>query len=114
MTVARFHRRTFGAHRAPLQLRSAKRTFAHRRIPRICAASGRSAFNAFPKIRDVFGDDCFRSGNLLPTQGERLPRDRLQRIDIVQINALYVVYTWIDITRYCDVDDENRTIDPIT
>ena len=59
----------------------------------------------------MFGDNVFGSGNLLTAQGERLPRNRLQGIDVVKINGFQLVNVGIDIARHGDIDDEERALD---
>src|SRR5437762_14254362 len=66
--------------------------------------------NRINEIRDMFGDDRFRGGDLLAPEGQRLLRDRLQRIDVVKVNALHLVYPWIDVAWYGDIDDKKRPI----
>src|SRR5439155_15814200 len=33
-----------------------------------------------------------------------------QRIDVVKVNALYLVYPWIDVAWYGDIDDKKRPV----
>src|SRR4030095_5104647 len=68
------------------------------------------AKNRIGKIRHVFGNDRFRSGDLLPSEGKRLLSDRLQRIDVVKINAVQLIYAGIDIARDGDVYDKKRPV----
>src|SRR5205823_11653330 len=82
----------FGAHRAPLQFRRAQRTIAHEGRLRRLRGPIQPARNRIDEVGYVFGDDRLRSSNLLATQRERLLRDRLQRIDVVKINAIQLVY----------------------
>src|SRR6184192_4455834 len=65
------------------------------------------------KIRDVLDNDRFGGGDLLAAQRQRLLGDRLQRIDIVKINALYFVYVRIDIARHRYVDDKQRPVEAV-
>ena len=69
--------------------------------------------NRSDKVRDMFGDDFFRRGDLLASEPKRLICHRLQRIDVIKINAFHFIYVGIDITRDSNVDDEKRTIDTI-
>ena len=62
------------------------------------------------KIGDVFGDDLLARRDLLAAQRERLLGDRLQRIDIVKINAIHFIHLGRDIARHRDIDDEKRPI----
>ena len=54
-------------------------------------------FNAFsPKtraeIRDMLGDDLFARRHLLAPHGQGLLRDRLERVDIVKIDAIHLIH----------------------
>ena len=64
-------------------------------------------------VCDMLGNDRFGRGYLLPAHCQRLLRYRPQRINIVKIDALYLVHGRIDIARNGDIDDEKRTIDAI-
>src|SRR5438105_6275115 len=61
----------------------------------------------------MFSDDCFRDADLLASKRKRLLRDRLQRIDVVKINAFHFIYVWMDVTRHRDINNEERTVDAI-
>ena len=66
------------------------------------------------KIRHMFRNDFIPGGDLLPSQGERLFRDRLQGIYIVKINSFHLIHLGSDITWHCDINNEKRSIKPIT
>src|ERR1700736_1192804 len=72
----------------------------------------RSARNQFIKLSDVLGNDLLGCGNLFPASGQRLLGDRLQRIDVVEINAVESVHIRSNITRDGDIDNEEWPIDP--
>src|SRR3989442_15597606 len=103
----------FGGHRPPLQLRRAQRTIGDRGMFGSSRIPLQATRNRINEIRDMFGDDRFRGGDLLASESKRLLRDRLQRIDVVKVNALHLVYPWIDVARHRDVDDEKWSINPI-
>ena len=65
------------------------------------------------EIIHMFRDDFLAGGDLLTPQGERLLRDRLQRIDIVKKNAFHLVHIGRDVPRHRDINDEKRPIEPI-
>src|SRR5947207_1912835 len=65
------------------------------------------------EICAMLGNDRFGRSYLLPAHCQRLLRYRPQRINIVKIDALYLVHGRIDIARDGDIDDEKRTIDAI-
>src|SRR5215212_1563377 len=50
----------------------------------------------------------------LPSRGERLIGDRLERIDVVKVDAFHFVHVRRHITRHCDIDDEERTVPALT
>src|SRR2546427_1806735 len=100
----------FGGNRPPLHLRRAQRTIGDRGMFGSSRIPLQATRNRINEIRDMFGDDRFRGGDLLASQGQRLLRDRLQRIDVVKVNALYLVYPWIDVAWYGDIDDKKRPV----
>src|SRR5436309_625375 len=66
--------------------------------------------NRINEIRDMFDDDRFRGGDLLASEGKRLLSDRLQRIDVVKVNAFHLIYAGIDIAWHRDIDDKKRPV----
>src|SRR5262249_60519196 len=58
----------------------------------------------------MIGNDRFGRSDLLPSECERLFRDRADGIDVVKINALQFIYARIDVPWPGDIDDEERTI----
>src|SRR6266480_2179121 len=58
----------------------------------------------------MIGNDRFGRSDLLPSECERLFRDRAYGIDVVKINALQFIYGGINVPWHGDIDDEERAI----
>ena len=58
----------------------------------------------------MIGNDRFGLSDLLPSECERLFRDRAYGIDVVKINAFQFIYAGIDVPWHSEIDDEERTI----
>src|SRR3954468_2697052 len=75
---------------APLNLSRQRWINQRRRFSR-AAARANPARQPRLKIRDMLGDDLLAGCDLLSTQCQRLFRDRLQRIDVVEVDAVEIV-----------------------
>src|SRR4029450_11421292 len=58
----------------------------------------------------MIGNYRFGRRDLLPSECERLFRDRAYGIDVVKINAFQFIYGGINVPWHGDIDDEERTI----
>src|SRR5512132_126801 len=58
----------------------------------------------------MIGNDRFGRSDLLPSECERLFRDRAYGIDVIKINAFQFIYAGINVPWHGDIDDEERTI----
>src|SRR6476620_6216243 len=93
-----------------LQLRSAERIFAEEGMLGRLQETIQSSRDRVDKLSDMIGNDRFGRRDLLPSECERLFRDRAYKVDVVKINAFQFIYAGIDVPWHGDIDDKERTI----